>query len=199
MLIHLRKFSFYLCLSWGVSTSIANAAGLNLHGNLLYFSVANSVRDNGVESTTTTSQNLFRGGACYFVEQSWCLGFDLLQSTRTDETETESSVISANSETEVDWSGTGVSVSYIGKPWYLNATYFFDAESESPSRTLVTDMAYMLEAGIYFDVRGFAVGPVLSYIVFNYDKIKTSQGTEKLETELSDSFMLPSLGASLNF
>jgi hypothetical protein len=195
----LAKKSALFCAIVGISSSIAFGAGLNLHGNLLYFSVANSVRDNGVESTTTTSQNLFRGGACYFVEQSWCLGFDLLQSTRTDETETESSVISANSETEVDWSGTGVSMSYIGKPWYLSATYLFNAESESPSRTLVTDLAYMLEAGILFDVRGFAVGPVISYIVFDYDKIKTSQGTEKLESELSDSFLLPSLGASLNF
>jgi hypothetical protein len=174
------------------------AAGINAHAKLMYLSLTSESESNNVKTEATQSHQLIGGGACYFIEGSWCIGINLMQYVQESEYE-NSSLFGASGSSEEKWTATGASLSYIAKPWFANAVYYFSAERESGANTYETNLAWMLEGGYAIDARSVSLGPVLSYMSFHYDEVKTPSGREDLDEEPVDSLIVPSFAVWLNF
>lgn len=156
----------------------------------VFYSSSQSKADTVESSETDMFLNLTGG---FFASPSFLIGAKYLSMTTSFDAKTD---LLSSAKSSIELSGFGITMGYVGHPGFtLLGTYFVNPEKKLKGgvsdTTFIGKMAYAFEGGYQWRVGSVGFGPLLSYVHFEYGKVKDSTGTTDLFGSYADSVVQP--------
>lgn len=178
-----------------------------MHFNLSESRAATAGDGSTYTRKTKTAHSYYGLGLCY-VTGIWCFGAKYLAAERKSEYTASNTRNRSRGTTEM--SGYGLTIGYQGGAALAHFTYLIEAEKRlgdtdaldfggSTNTKYPAKLAYSIDLGYGFDVRGMRIGPLLRITHFEYDKIIVGSQTYSLERTEADDFIIPHFALWIDF
>ena len=215
MSVDINVFIKFLVISLIIFiTNISFAADTKIHiifSGLYYASYTKNYELSTTDNiTNTTNQYTYTALGLWYEWNRFCLGIKNIENTSKQNIKLNTDNTNTNRTIYTTWYGLGISTGYFFTDsffsyfnWYVQNDKTIITEIEnSPTYKLIYygGYAWSIDIGYEVDFNNIKVGPQISFIHFDFKKIKTSTNSQQnLQTIQTDNLLMPLILIGVSF